>query len=94
MWRAAFVAGLLLSPVLVGALATPSAAVVETPLALLAVAGVLVGFGARLGSGCTSGHGICGVARLSPRSLAATATFMGTGFLTVLVLRHALGGQA
>ncbi|MBK7900869.1 MAG: YeeE/YedE family protein [Azonexus sp.] len=94
LWRAAFVAGLLLSPVLVGALATPSAAVVETPLALLAVAGVLVGFGARLGSGCTSGHGICGVARLSPRSLAATATFMGTGFLTVLVLRHALGGQA
>lgn len=93
-WRAAFVAGLLLSPVLVGALATPSAVTVEAPLALLVVAGVLVGFGARLGSGCTSGHGICGVARLSPRSLAATATFMGSGFLTVLLLRHVLGGLA
>lgn len=90
-WRAAFVAGLVLSPVLVGALARPGAAVVDTPLALLVVAGLLVGYGARLGSGCTSGHAVCGVARFSPRSLAATAVFMGTGILTVLALRHLPG---
>ncbi len=58
---------------------------------LLAVAGLLVGFGARLGSGCTSGHGVCGLARLSPRSMAATVTFMTVAILTVLVTRHLLG---
>lgn len=58
----------------------------------LVLAGLLVGIGTRYGSGCTSGHGVCGLARLSPRSLAATLAFMSTGFLTVLVLRHLLGG--
>ncbi|BAU74926.1 YeeE/YedE family protein [Metapseudomonas furukawaii] len=58
----------------------------------LVLAGLLVGVGTRYGSGCTSGHGVCGLARLSPRSLAATLAFMSTGFLTVLVLRHLLGG--
>ena len=57
----------------------------------LAVAGLLVGFGTRLGSGCTSGHGVCGVARLSPRSIVATAIFMGMGIATVFVLRHLPG---
>ena len=54
-------------------------------------AGLIVGFGTRLGSGCTSGHGVCGLARLSPRSLASVATFMATGILTVFVIRHLLG---
>jgi uncharacterized membrane protein YedE/YeeE len=60
------------------------------PVALVA-AGLLVGFGSRLGSGCTSGHGVCGLSRLSPRSLVATLSFMGAGFVTVFVLRHLLG---
>ena len=58
---------------------------------LLVAAGLLVGFGTRLGNGCTSGHGVCGIARLSPRSLAATATFMAAGFATVFVARHVIG---
>lgn len=60
---------------------------------LLAVGGLLVGFGTRLGNGCTSGHGVCGLARLSPRSLAATAAFMGAGIATVFVARHMLGAN-
>jgi len=59
---------------------------------LLISAGLLVGFGTRLGSGCTSGHGVCGIARLSPRSLVATAIFMASGIVTVYVVRHVLGG--
>lgn len=58
----------------------------------LVIAGLLVGFGTRYGSGCTSGHGVCGLSRLSPRSLVATLSFMATGFITVFVLRHLLGG--
>ena len=61
---------------------------------LLIAAGLLVGFGTRLGNGCTSGHGVCGMARLSPRSIAATATFMALGFATVFVVRHLLGAGA
>ena len=60
----------------------------------LLLAGLLVGFGARLGAGCTSGHGICGLSRLSPRSLVATLCFMATGFATVFVVRHLLGAGA
>jgi uncharacterized membrane protein YedE/YeeE len=59
---------------------------------LLIIGGLLVGFGTRLGSGCTSGHGVCGLARLSPRSLAATATFMAAAGVTVFVVRHVAGG--
>ncbi len=92
-WRWAFLAGL------VGAGAAARLAGFATPAALaaqgwvvLAVSGLLVGFGTRLGAGCTSGHGVCGLANLSPRSLAAVATFMATAALTVLVVRH--GGPA
>lgn len=65
---------------------------VTDSLPLLVAGGLLVGFGTRLGSGCTSGHGVCGIARLSPRSLAATAVFMTAGALTVFVVRHVIGG--
>lgn len=68
----------------------PDILVTSSPVVLIA-AGLLVGVGTRLGSGCTSGHGVCGLARLSPRSIAATATFMGAAVVTVLVARHVLG---
>ena len=87
-WRAAFVAGLVLSP-LVYVLATPLPAVrIDADFATLIIAGLLVGAGTRYGSGCTSGHGVCGMSRLSLRSLAATLTFMAAGFVTVYVVRH------
>ena len=88
-WRAAFVLGLILGPVAYRLLAGHDPAMrilAATPV--LALAGLLVGFGTRLGSGCTSGHGVCGLARLSPRSLAAVAMFMATAILTVCVVRH------
>ena len=69
---------------------SPDIAVTSSP-ALLVIGGLLVGFGTRLGNGCTSGHGVCGMARLSPRSIVATLTFMGTGALTVFVTRHIWG---
>lgn len=92
-WRISFVAGLLAAPLLYSAVtgAMPSVEI-EAPLGLLIVAGLLVGFGTRLGSGCTSGHGVCGIARRSPRSLVATAVFMASGIATVFVTRHLLGG--
>ena len=92
-WRCAFVTGLIATG-LAGAPTFPgSFAVVGTPsLPWLVAAGLLVGFGTRLGNGCTSGHGVCGISRWSKRSLAATATFMATAALTVFVLRHLLGG--
>ncbi|QSX77072.1 YeeE/YedE family protein [Agrilutibacter solisilvae] len=90
-WRAAFLAGLMgagaLTMHLLGQ-ATPSPA--SPPMLLLA--GVLVGYGTSLGNGCTSGHGVCGLGRLSKRSFVAVLVFMGTAFLTVFVTRHALGG--
>lgn len=92
-WHAAaFVLGLPLGAWLVsGFVRTPDIAVTSS-LPLLVVGGLLVGIGTRLGNGCTSGHGVCGVARLSPRSIAATATFMAAGFVTVFVIRHVVGG--
>lgn len=91
-WRAAFVLGLLAAPVL-AALAGFALAAPPMPGWLVIVgAGLLVGFGTKLGGGCTSGHGICGNARLSRRSLAATAIFMLTAILTVTLVRHGLGG--
>lgn len=87
-WRIAFLAGLLLAPVLWSLFAAPLAPRIEAGPALLVVAGLLVGWGTRYGSGCTSGHGVCGLARLSPRSMAATVAFMAAGFATVFVLRH------
>jgi uncharacterized protein len=92
-WRIAFIAGLILAPLMAGwmgyGMPPP-----EMPASwtVIIAAGLLVGFGARLGGGCTSGHGICGVARLSVRSIAATVIFMLAAILTVAVTRHVLGG--
>lgn len=89
---ASFVVALPLGALIVSAtLRTPNIQVTSS-VPLLIAAGLLVGFGTRLGSGCTSGHGVCGMARLSPRSIAATATFMLLGIATVFVVRHLLGG--
>ena len=90
-WRVAFVLGLVGSPLaymLVAAVPRPQ---IDAQYAALVTAGLLVGVGTRYGSGCTSGHGVCGVSRLSPRSMVATVTFMGAGFVTVFVMRHLLG---
>jgi hypothetical protein len=90
-WRVAFVLGLFVAPIAWLAMrAMPPAQIDHSP-ALLAIGGLLVGVGTRFGSGCTSGHGVCGIARLSPRSLLATACFMAAGFVTVFVVRHVLG---
>ena len=88
-WRAAFIAGLLVAPALLLAFSRLPAPRVEAGPGLLILAGLFVGLGTCFGSGCTSGHGVCGLARLSPRSLVATLTFMATGIVTVFVLRHA-----
>lgn len=90
-WRAAFVLGLVGSPLLYSLFASVPTPRIDASWAALVLAGLLVGVGTRYGSGCTSGHGVCGLSRLSPRSLAATVTFMGAGFVTVFVIRHALG---
>ncbi|WP_419900857.1 YeeE/YedE family protein [Roseomonas sp. USHLN139] len=91
-WRLAFLAGLLAAPLAWAAIAgRPAVQLASTPLILVA-AGLLVGFGARLGGGCTSGHGVAGLARGSRRSLLATALFMLTAALTVFAMRHLLPG--
>jgi uncharacterized membrane protein YedE/YeeE len=89
LWRASFVLGLLSAP-LWGkyVFQMNTITVIDADYLTLIIAGLLVGFGARYGSGCTSGHGICGLSRLSPRSLLATLTFMGCGFLVVFLIRH------
>ena len=89
-WRVALLAGLIAAPLFARALVRMVPPVIEADTATLIAGGLMVGFGTRLGAGCTSGHGVCGVARLSPRSIAATATFMVAGFLTVFVVRHLL----
>jgi len=89
-WRLWLIAGLVLAPGALMVLSAAKAPAIETPWPALIAAGLLVGFGARLGSGCTSGHGVCGLARLSPRSLVATALFMASGVATVFVARHVL----
>lgn len=90
---AAFIVGLVAAPLLyTWATGTPVVQTVSDNLPLMAAGGLLVGFGATLGGGCTSGHGVCGLARLSTRSLVATATFMATAIVTVFVVRHVLGG--
>jgi uncharacterized protein len=90
-WRLAFVAGLMAAPLLWQAVAPLPATRVDAGYGLVALAGLLVGVGTRYGAGCTSGHGVCGLSRLSPRSLAATAAFMATGLATVYVVRHLVG---
>ncbi len=90
---ACFVIGLVVAPLVYAAVAgTPFSQTVSGNVVLMAGAGLLVGFGTIFGGGCTSGHGVCGMARLSARSLVATATFMATGFATVFVMRHLIGG--
>ena len=90
-WRVALLAGLVAAPLIGARLLQAPAPAIEANAAVLVAGGLLVGFGTRLGAGCTSGHGVCGLARLSPRSLAATLAFMASGFLTVFVVRHVFG---
>lgn len=93
-WRVGFVLGLLSAGVTAAAFAPGAVDLAGAPaLPWVALAGLLVGFGTRLGNGCTSGHGVCGVSRLSRRSIVATATFMAAGAATVFVMRHVLGGS-
>jgi uncharacterized membrane protein YedE/YeeE len=92
-WRLAFISGLIAAPVLGGLMGHP----LPTPQMpsnwlLIVGAGLLVGFGARLGGGCTSGHGVCGIARLSQRSIVATVVFMASAIVVVAIVRHAIGG--
>jgi len=88
--RLAFLAGLMLAPLLVAMSGQPIPHVLSGDAGQLAIAGVLVGFGSVLGGGCTSGHGVCGMASLSARSLVATAVFMTAGIITVFVVRHGI----
>jgi uncharacterized membrane protein YedE/YeeE len=92
-WRIAFLVGLMAAALIGPLLGTPAAAHLSSSnLVLYAVAGLLVGFGSRMGNGCTSGHGVCGFARVSTRSIVATLVFMGTAFVTVALVRHLIGG--
>ena len=90
-WRIAFVAGLVAAPLTWGLVAALPEIRVDASVPTLAAAGLLVGAGTRYGGGCTSGHGVCGVSRLSPRSIVATLSFMAAGFATVFVARHLIG---
>lgn len=90
-WRIAFVAGMVLTPLVYAIMAALPPLQVSAGYPTLVVGGLLVGLGTRYGSGCTSGHGVCGVARLSPRSIVATLAFMLAGFVTVYFVRHAFG---
>ncbi|MFJ2694193.1 YeeE/YedE family protein [Pseudomonas sp. NPDC087336] len=92
-WRIAFVLGLLTAPLLYRLIAPLPKLQIDAGYPLLIVAGMLVGIGTRYGAGCTSGHGVCGLSRLSPRSGVATLVFMSAGFVTVFVVRHLLGGN-
>lgn len=91
-WRLAFVAGMVGAPLIAGLLGKPAIADIQASWGVILAAGFLVGLGTRYASGCTSGHGVCGLSRGSLRSLVATLIFMGAGFLTVFVQRHLIGG--
>lgn len=91
LWRIAFVSGMIMAPLTYRLFAPLPEIQVDTDYPFLMLAGLLVGIGTRYGSGCTSGHGICGISRLSPRSLVATASFMTSGIITVFIMRHLLG---
>ena len=90
-WRVAFLLGLVIAPAVYASFTEWPALRIDAGDGALVLAGLLVGVGTRYGSGCTSGHGVCGLSQLSPRSLVATLTFMGAGFVTVFVSRHLLG---
>ena len=87
-WRIAFLAGLVLAPLAYALVAPLPAVTIDAGTTVLIISGLLVGVGTRYGSGCTSGHGVCGLSRASPRSLVATLCFMSAGFSTVYVVRH------
>ena len=87
-WRVAFISGLVVAPLVYQLVAPLPAVQIDADTGLLVVAGLLVGLGTRYGSGCTSGHGVSGLSRLSPRSMVATAAFMAAGFAVVFVVRH------
>ncbi|MFC5511378.1 YeeE/YedE family protein [Massilia jejuensis] len=89
-WRVAFLAGLLAAPVLYGLFTALPEVTIDAGSGTLAAAGLLVGIGTRYGAGCTSGHGVCGISRMSRRSLVATAAFMFAGFVTVYLVRHVI----
>jgi len=91
-WRIAFILGMLIAPTAWALVGTLPPMIIDADFPLLILAGLVVGISTRYGSGCTSGHGVCGMSRLSPRSLVATMAFMGGGFITVFVVRHLLGG--
>ena len=91
-WRSAFLLGLLAAPSAYALVRTLPAVRIDADAPELIVAGLLVGLGTRFGGGCTSGHGVCGVSRLAPRSIVATITFIAAGFLTVFLTRHVFGG--
>jgi uncharacterized membrane protein YedE/YeeE len=92
-WRLSLVLGLICAPFLASLFFGIFPIVeIDASWLVIVIAGLLVGFGAQYGSGCTSGHGICGLSRLSPRSLVATLAFMGAGFVMVFVIRHLIGG--
>lgn len=92
-WRIAFIAGLIVAAIVAPLFGAPQPArLASSNLGLFAVAGLLVGFGSRMGNGCTSGHGVCGFARLSSRSITATLVFMGVAVATVAIVRHGFGG--
>jgi len=91
LWRVAFILGLIAAPTIWSAIAPMPAPQIDAGYGTLILAGLLVGVGTRFGSGCTSGHGVCGLSRFSLRSLVATISFMATGFAMVFVVRHAFG---
>ena len=92
-WRAAFIGGMVIAGIGYGALAPSGLNVeIQSPLVMTIVAGLLVGIGTRIGGGCTSGHGVCGIARFSKRSITATIVFMSTAAITVFLVRHVVGG--
>jgi uncharacterized membrane protein YedE/YeeE len=88
VWRVAFLLGLIVAPAVLSLFVAPSIPTIEAGPTTLIIAGLLVGIGTRYGGGCTSGHGICGLSRLSPRSLIATLAFMGSGMAIVFAMRH------
>ena len=90
-WRVAFITGLIFSPIAFSIAAPLPEVQIDAGTASLIMAGLLVGIGTRYGSGCTSGHGVCGLSRLSPRSMVATALFILAGFITVFITRHLIG---
>lgn len=91
-WRLAFLIGMVVAPTAWLLFAAIPEITIEAGFPLLVIAGLLVGISTRYGAGCTSGHGVCGISRLSPRSIVATLMFMGSGFITVYIVRHAIGG--